>query len=99
MRALVIEDEHRLAENIARGLRQTGGFAVDLALNGRDGLYMTEEGSYDVVVLDLMLPSISGEELLRTLRARGSRIPVLVLTAKEGKTHLVKLLNDGADDY
>jgi DNA-binding response OmpR family regulator len=99
MRALVIEDERRLAENIARGLRQSGGFAVDLAADGQEGLHMTQEGTYDVIVLDLMLPLISGEELLRILRARGYESPVLILTAKEGKTHLIELLNEGADDY
>jgi DNA-binding response OmpR family regulator len=99
MRALVIEDERRLAENIARGLRQRDGFAVDVAADGEEGLYLTGECAYDVIVLDLMLPRISGEELLKTLRARGSKIPVLVLTAKEGKGHIIALLNEGADDY
>ncbi len=99
MRALVIEDERRLAENIARGLRQSGGFAVDVALDGEEGLFRSQEYVYDVVVLDLMLPRLSGEELLDTLRARGSEIPVLVLTAKEGKANIIAALNAGADDY
>ncbi len=99
MRALVIEDERRLAENIARGLRQSGGFAVDIALDGEEGLFQSQERVYDVIVLDLMLPRLSGEELLDALRATGSKIPVLVLTAKEGKTNIVAVLNAGADDY
>lgn len=99
MRALVIEDERRLAENIARGLRQSGGFAVDVALDGEEGLFLSQECVYDVIVLDLMLPRISGEDLLDTLRSRGSEIPVLVLTAKEGKANTIALLNAGADDY
>ncbi len=99
MRALVIEDERRLAENIAGGLRQSGGFAVDIALDGEEGLFRSQECVYDVVVLDLMLPRLSGEELLDTLRARGSKIPVLVLTAKEGKANIIAVLNAGADDY
>ncbi len=99
MRALVIEDERRLAENISRGLQQGGGFAVDLAFNGEDGLYKAEELIYDVIVLDLMLPLMSGEEILRRLRSNGSTCPVLVLTAKEGKDHLIAILNAGADDY
>jgi two-component system response regulator PhoP len=99
MRALVIEDERRLAENIARGLRQSGGFAVDVAPDGEEGLFLSQECVYDVIVLDLMLPRISGEELLDTLRSRGSEIPVLVLTAKEGKANTIALLNAGADDY
>lgn len=99
MRALVIEDERRLAENIARGLRQSGDFAVDVALDGEEGLFRSQEYVYDVVVLDLMLPRLSGEEFLDTLRARGSEIPVLVLTAKEGKANIIAVLNAGADDY
>lgn len=99
MRALVIEDERRLAENIARGLRQSGGFAVDVAPDGEEGLFLSQECAYDVIVLDLMLPRLSGEELLVTLRSRGSEIPVLVLTAKEGKAHIISMLNAGADDY
>ena len=99
MRALVIEDESRLAENIARGLEQGGGFAVDIAPDGEEGLFLAGDGVYDVIVLDLMLPKLTGEEVLRRLRAGGSRSPVLVLTAKEGKEHLVAVLNAGADDY
>jgi two-component system, OmpR family, response regulator PhoP len=99
MRALVIEDERRLAENIARGLRQSGGFSVDIALDGKEGLLQSQCGVYDVIVLDLMLPRLSGEELLDTLRSAGSPIPVLVLTAKESKAHIIALLNAGADDY
>jgi two-component system response regulator PhoP len=99
MRALVIEDEQRLAENIARGLRQSGGFAVDVASDGEEGLFRSQECIYDVIVLDLMLPHLSGEELLDTLRARGSEVPVLVLTAKEGKANVIAVLNAGADDY
>lgn len=99
MRALVIEDERRLAENIARGLQQGGGFAVDLAFDGEDGLFKAEESIYDVIVLDLMLPLVNGEEVLRRLRRNGSTSPVLVLTAKEGKNHVIAVLNSGADDY
>ncbi len=99
VKALIIEDELRLAENIALGLRQIGGFVVDLATDGREGLFMCDEGTYDVILLDLMLPSVSGEEILQNLRSRMSKTPVLVLTAKEGKAHMIELLNLGADDY
>lgn len=99
MRALVIEDERRLAENIALGLQRGGGFAVDIANDGEEGLFSAEGSAYDVIVLDLMLPKLSGEEILRQLRLKGSRSPVLVLTAKESKDHIVTLLNAGADDY
>jgi DNA-binding response OmpR family regulator len=99
MRALVIEDERRLAENIACGLQQGGGFAVDIALDGEEGLYSAEAAVYDVIVLDLMLPKLAGEEVLKRLREKGLSCPVLVLTAKEDKNHLVFVLNAGADDY
>lgn len=99
MRALVIEDEPRLAENIARCLQQLGGFAVDIALDGEEGLYSAEEAVHDLIVLDLMLPKLSGEEVLKRLREKGSSCPVLVLTAKEDKSHIVSVLNAGADDY
>ena len=99
MRALVIEDERRLAENIAGGLQKAGGFAVDLSPDGEDGLYRAEGLVYDVIVLDLMLPVVNGEEVLRRLRAKGHQTPVLVLTAKEGKDHVIAVLNAGADDY
>jgi DNA-binding response OmpR family regulator len=99
MRALVIEDERRLAENIARGLQQGAGFAVDISANGEEGLYVAKGSTYDVIVLDLMLPMLPGEEVLKRLRAHGSLCPVLVLTAKEGKSHVVSVLNAGADDY
>ena len=99
MRALVIEDERRLAENIARCLQQLGGFAVDIALDGEEGLYSAEAAVHDLIVLDLMLPKLSGEEVLKRLREKGSTCPVLVLTAKEDKSHIVSVLNAGADDY
>ena len=99
MRALVVEDEGRLAENIARGLRQSGSFAVDIAPDGEEGLFFSREFKYDIIVLDLMLPRLSGEELLTTLRTSGSETPILVLTAKEGKASIISLLNAGADDY
>lgn len=99
MRALVIEDERRLAENIACGLKQGGGFAVDIALDGEEGLFKAEAAVYDVIILDLMLPKLAGEEVLRRLREKGSSCPVLVLTAKEDKNHLIFVLDAGADDY
>lgn len=99
MRVLVVEDEARLAENVARGLRESADYAVDVSLNGEDGLFMATENPYDLIVLDLMLPVVSGYDLLRKLRERGTRSPVLVLTARDEKEVIVKLLNAGADDY
>jgi DNA-binding response OmpR family regulator len=99
MRVLIVEDERRLAENIARSLRESAGYAVDVALDGEDGLYMAETNPYDLLVLDLMLPKLDGLTLLTHLRAGGAETPVLVLTARDEKESIVKLLNAGADDY
>jgi len=99
MRVLVIEDERRLAQNVARSLREVAGFAVDLAFDGEDGLFMAEANPYDLIILDLMLPVIDGLQLLERMRRDGHRIPVLVLTARDEKEWVVKLLNAGADDY
>lgn len=99
MRVLVVEDETRLAENIAAALREGPGYAVDIAADGRDGSDLGETGNYDLVVLDLMLPGLSGLQVLRSLRAKGQQVPVLVLTAVSSKESVVELLNAGADDY
>lgn len=99
MRVLIVEDEPRLAENVARSLRESAGYAVDCALDGREGLYMAQSNDYDLVILDLMLPRLEGITVLRTLRAGGSTTPVLVLTALDEKESVVTLLNEGADDY
>jgi two-component system response regulator PhoP len=98
VRLLVIEDEYRLAENIAEALREAG-FAVDHAADGASGSDLAEQNVFDAVILDLMLPGKSGQQVLRDLRARRSHTPVLILTAQEGKESVVELLNQGADDY
>jgi DNA-binding response OmpR family regulator len=99
VRILVIEDEKRLAENVARSLRESAGYAVDIAGDGEQGLYLAESGDYDLVVLDLMLPKLNGQELLARFRKHGNLTPVLVLTARDEKQSVVQLLNTGADDY
>lgn len=99
MRVLIVEDEHRLAENVARSLRESAGYAVDVAPDGEDGLYMAQSNPYDLVVLDLMLPKLDGLTLLKRLRGSGGDVPVLVLTARDEKDSIVALLNAGADDY
>ena len=96
---LLVEDERRLAENIARSLRESAGYAVDVATDGAQGLYMAESSPYDLVVLDLMLPKLDGHSLLVRYRQRGHGTPVLVLSARDGKESVVRLLNAGADDY
>jgi DNA-binding response OmpR family regulator len=98
MRALVVEDEQRLAQNIARSLREGAGYAVDVACDGEEGFFLTQTNEYDLVVLDLMLPKLDGRSLLQRLRET-SAVPVLVLTARDEKQCIVELLNLGADDY
>src|SRR5215831_4900680 len=99
MRVLIVEDERRLAENIARSLRESASYAVDVALDGEEGLYMAQSNPYDLVVLDLMLPKLDGLAVLKRLRSGGAETPVLILTARDDKESLVRLLNAGADDY
>ncbi|HTR68541.1 MAG TPA: response regulator transcription factor [Terriglobales bacterium] len=99
MRVLVIEDERRLAGNIARSLRESAGYAVDCADDGEEGLYMAHSNPYDLVILDLMLPRVEGGEVLGQLRKAGHAVPVLILTARDERESVVALLNAGADDY
>ena len=99
MRVLVVEDEKRLAENVARALREGAGYAVDIAGDGEEGLYLAESSNYDLMVLDLMLPKLDGPTLLERYRKKGHITPVLVLTARDEKENVVRLLNAGADDY
>ena len=99
MRVLIVEDEPRLAENIARSLREGAGYAVDVAADGQEGLFLAESNTYDVVLLDLMLPKLDGMQLLTRIRQAGQLTPVLVLTARDDKESVVALLNAAADDY
>jgi two-component system response regulator PhoP len=99
VRVLVIEDEERLAQNIAQGLREGASFAVDHAGDGDAGEDLARKGFYDLIILDLMLPGQSGLSLLGKLRVAGIATPVLILTAREEKESIVQLLNAGADDY
>jgi two-component system response regulator PhoP len=99
MLVLIVEDERRLAENVARSLRESAGYAVDIALDGEEGLFMAESNPYDLVILDLMLPKLEGLEVLRRVRRGGLAVPVLVLTARDEKESVIALLNAGADDY
>jgi DNA-binding response OmpR family regulator len=98
MRVLVVEDERRLAAAVRRGL-QAEGFAVDLAHDGEDGLHMAREGAYDALVLDLMLPKLSGYKICRQLRAEKNWVPILILSAKDGEYDQADGLDLGADDY
>jgi two-component system, OmpR family, response regulator len=98
MRVLVVDDEVRLADGLRRGL-EAEGFAVDVASNGVDGLWYAREHRYDAIVLDLMMPGMSGYVVCRTLRDEGDWTPVLMLTAKDGEWDEVEGLDTGADDY
>ena len=98
MRVLVVEDEVRLAQALRRGL-QAEGFSVDLAHDGRDGLHLAMEGDYDAVVLDVMLPHLSGYRVCESLRAADNWVPVLMLSAKDGEYDEADGLDIGADDY
>jgi DNA-binding response OmpR family regulator len=98
MRILVIEDEHKVARFLARGLKEES-YVVEVAHDGEEGLHFTQNCDYDVIVLDIMLPKKDGFEVLQTLRAKGKRTRVLMLTAKDAIKDRVRGLNAGADDY
>ena len=98
MRLLLVEDETGLARALARGL-SAEGFAVDVAHDGATGLQQAVDEAYDVVVLDVMLPRLSGYDVVRSLRAQGVWTPVLMLSAKDGEHDQADGLDVGADDY
>jgi DNA-binding response OmpR family regulator len=99
MRVLIVEDEVRIAENVATALREGPGYATDCAYNGLDGLDLIQNGHYDLVILDLMLPGASGLNIVRKVRGRSDSTPILILTAVDERGKIVELLNAGADDY
>ena len=98
MRLLVVEDEARLAHALRRGLT-SDGFTVDLAGDGVTGLERARHGDFDAVVLDVMLPRLSGYDVVRTLRSEENWVPVLMLSAKDGEHDQADGLDYGADDY
>jgi len=98
VKLLVIEDDRTVGQYVKRGLAEAG-FQVDLVVDGAEGLRVATEGHYDVVVLDLRLPTLDGREVLRTMRDRGNTVPVLVLTAQDTVDFKVQALRMGADDY
>ena len=98
MRVLLVEDERRLADLVKGGLAGDG-FAVDLAHDGLDGLWMATENAYDVIVLDVMLPGLNGYALCSRLRESGNWTPIMILTAKDGIQDEAEALDTGADDY
>ena len=98
MRILIIEDERRLSNVVKNGFVEEG-FAVDQAFDGEEGLYLAESESYDLIILDVMLPKIDGLNLCRNLRNKKIKTPVLMLTAKAKLEDKVTGLGVGADDY
>jgi len=98
MRILIVEDEKSLAEAIKKGLEEED-YAVDVAYNGEDGLFMAENEPSDLIILDIMLPIIDGMTILKKIRKAGVKTPVLMLTAKDAITDRVSGLDSGADDY
>ncbi|HSG15983.1 MAG TPA: response regulator transcription factor [Anaerolineae bacterium] len=98
MRVLVVEDEPGIANFVGQGLSEAG-YAVDLARDGREGLDYALAADYDVLILDILLPRMSGLALLRELRDRGNKTPALMLTARDTVDNRVEGLDAGADDY
>jgi DNA-binding response OmpR family regulator len=98
MRLLVVEDEHKVASFIKRGLEEAG-HVVDVTYNGADGEYLASVNSYDVMILDCMLPDKDGRQVCRDLRARGNTTPALILTAKDTTQDKILGFNSGADQY
>lgn len=98
MRILVVEDEHKIANSIKKGLEQES-YAVDTAYTGNDGYDLASSENYDLLILDIMLPEISGIEITKKLREENIHIPILILTAKGQISDKVEGLNSGADDY
>ena len=99
MRVLIIEDESRLAKNIAQVLKESASFATDICTEGTDGLHMAKTNPYDLIVLDLTLPGMDGLDILSKLRSEGKTIPVLILTARDTSSDIITGLNTGGDDY
>lgn len=98
MKILIVEDEPKTGEYLRQGLHEAG-FVVDLAQTGVDGLHLAEQGEYELVILDVMLPGLNGWEVLKNMRQRGLEMPAMFLTARDQVEDRVKGLELGADDY
>ncbi len=98
MRILVAEDEHRIAQAVKEGLEQES-YAVDLVFDGDEGYRTAVADTYDLIILDVMMPGIDGFEVCRRLRHDGNHTPILILTAKDQNRDIVQGLDSGADDY
>jgi DNA-binding response OmpR family regulator len=98
MKVLVVEDDRKIATAVKRGLAAEG-YTVEVALDGIEGLWLATEGSYDLIVLDIMLPGRNGYQVCARLREAGDWTPILMLTAKDGELDEAEALDTGADDY
>lgn len=98
MKILIVEDEASIVKALQTGLAAEG-FVTEAAMNGIDGLWMAEENDFDVIILDIMLPGLSGYDVCRRLRSRGATVPILMLTAKDGEYDEADALDLGADDF
>jgi DNA-binding response OmpR family regulator len=98
MRLLLVEDDLRIARFVTKGLQEQS-YAVDTVTNGNDAVYQVEINDYDVVILDLMIPGLDGFATCRAMRALGQRMPILMLTARDGVDDRIAGLDSGADDY
>jgi len=98
VKILIVEDEPKTGEYLRQGLHEAG-FVVDLAQTGVDGLHLAEQGEYELVILDVMLPGLNGWEVLKNMRQRGLEMPAMFLTARDQVEDRVKGLELGADDY
>src|SRR5947209_11996948 len=98
MRLLLVEDDARIARFVAKGLREQA-YAVDIATTGDDALYQADINSYDLIILDVMIPGRNGFEVCRQLRRSGQSVPILMLTARDAVEDRVAGLDHGADDY
>lgn len=98
MRILLVEDDESVARFVEKGLIENG-FSVDVAVNGEDGLHLAVEEAYDLIILDIMLPVVNGDEILRTMRSKGMVTSVIFLTARDAQKDIIEGLNVGADDY
>jgi DNA-binding response OmpR family regulator len=98
VRVLLVEDDSRIAHFVAKGLREHS-YAVDVAKTGEVALYQAAINTYDLVVLDVMIPEPNGLQVCKELRAAGQRVPILMLTARDGVEDRIEGLDSGADDY
>src|SRR5687767_15159750 len=98
MHILFAEDDRQLRTSVARGLREAG-YTIDIAANGAQTVSMAAAGSYDAILLDVLLPAPDGIAVCRTLRDQGNRVPILMLTALDAVEHRIRGLDAGADDY